>query len=63
MVYLCINICVMLRKRKYNIGYALSGGGVKGFAHAGALQALEEHGIRPDVIAGTSAGSVVAALY
>lgn len=53
----------MIRKRKYNIGYALSGGGVKGFAHAGALQALEEHGIRPDVIAGTSAGSVVAALY
>lgn len=52
-----------MQSKKYNIGLALSGGGVKGFAHAGALQALEEHGIRPDVIAGTSAGSVVAALY
>lgn len=50
-------------KKKYHIGYALSGGGAKGFAHAGALKALEEYGIKPDVIAGTSAGSVVAALY
>lgn len=48
---------------KYNIGLALSGGGVKGFAHAGALKALEERGIIPDIIAGTSAGAVVAALY
>lgn len=50
-------------QKKYNIGLALSGGGVKGFAHAGALQALEEHDIKPDVIVGTSAGSVVAVLY
>lgn len=50
-------------QKKYNIGLALSGGGVKGFAHAGALLAMEEHGIRPDVISGTSAGSVVAVLY
>ncbi|HBY00977.1 MAG TPA: phospholipase [Rikenellaceae bacterium] len=48
---------------KYKLGLALSGGGVKGFAHAGALKALEEAGIRPDVIAGTSAGAIVAALY
>lgn len=50
-------------KKKYPLGLALSGGGVKGFAHAGALRALHEHGIRPDIIAGTSAGSVVAVLY
>jgi len=48
---------------RYKIGLALSGGGAKGFAHAGVLQALEEKGIKPDVIAGTSAGSIVGALY
>ncbi len=42
---------------------ALSGGGARGFAHIGALYALEEMGIKPDIIAGVSAGSVVAALY
>jgi len=50
-------------KRRYNIGLALSGGGVKGFAHAGALKALEEYNIKPDIISGTSAGAVVAVLY
>lgn len=50
-------------KKKYSIGLALSGGGVKGFAHAGALQALEEEGIKPDIISGTSAGAIVGALY
>ena len=45
------------------LGLALSGGGARGFAHAGALAAREEAGHRPDVIAGVSAGSVVAALY
>lgn len=45
------------------IGIALSGGGIKGLCHAGALKALEEYGIRPDVISGVSAGSVVGALY
>lgn len=53
----------MEKEKKYHIGYALSGGGVKGFAHAGALRALEEYHIKPDIISGTSAGSVVAALY
>lgn len=48
---------------KYKIGLALSGGGAKGFAHAGVIQALEERGLRPDVIAGTSAGSIVGTLY
>lgn len=45
------------------IGLALSGGGVKGAAHIGVLRALEEAGIKIDVIAGTSAGGIVAMLY
>lgn len=49
--------------KPYKIGIALSGGGARGFAHAGALQAFEEMGIKPDIIAGVSAGSVVTALY
>ncbi len=52
-----------MEKIKYKIGLALSGGGVRGFAHIGALRALEDVGIKPDVIAGVSAGSVVAAFY
>lgn len=49
--------------RPYRIGIALSGGGARGFAHVGALKAITEAGIKPDVIAGVSAGSVVAVLY
>ena len=44
-------------------GIALSGGGIRGIAHAGVLQALEENGIKPDIVGGTSCGSIVAALY
>lgn len=47
----------------YRLGVALSGGGARGFAHAGALMAIEEAGLKPDIIAGVSAGSVVAVLY
>jgi NTE family protein len=49
--------------RAPRIGLALGGGAARGFAHIGVLQVLEEQGIKPDVIVGTSAGSVVAALY
>ena len=42
---------------------ALGGGAARGFAHIGVIQVLEENGIKPDVIVGTSAGSLVAALY
>ncbi|MFT3956324.1 MAG: patatin-like phospholipase family protein [Piscinibacter sp.] len=45
------------------IGLALGGGAARGFAHIGVIQALEESGIRPDLVVGTSAGSLVAALY
>jgi NTE family protein len=46
-----------------SIGLVLSGGGSKGLAHAGAIKFLEEKNIRPNLIAGTSAGSIVGALY
>lgn len=45
------------------IGLVLSGGGAKGIAHIGILKAMEEEGIRPDYIAGTSMGSIVGGLY
>lgn len=45
------------------LGYALSGGGAKGFAHLGVLKVLEEYGLKPDVIAGTSAGSLAGVFY
>ncbi len=45
------------------IGLALGGGAARGFAHIGVIQVLEEAGIQPGLVVGTSAGSVVAALY
>ena len=47
-------------EESYKIGFALSGGFVKGFAHLGAMQALFENGIRPGIISGVSIGSVAA---
>jgi NTE family protein len=49
--------------RPPRIGLALGGGAARGFAHIGVIQVLEENGIHPDLVAGTSAGSLVAALY
>ncbi|QWT19459.1 patatin-like phospholipase family protein [Bacillus sp. NP157] len=48
---------------KPRIGLALGGGAAKGFAHIGVIKMLEASGIHPDVVSGTSAGSVVGALY
>ncbi|MET3139654.1 NTE family protein [Undibacterium sp. GrIS 1.2] len=45
------------------IGLALGGGAARGFAHIGVIKALESQGIVPDIIVGTSAGSVVGAMY
>ncbi|QES89592.1 patatin-like phospholipase family protein [Rhizosphaericola mali] len=47
----------------YKIGYCLSGGGVRGIAHLGIIKALEEKGIKPDIISGTSAGAIFGAFY
>ncbi len=49
--------------RPIRIGLALGGGAARGFAHIGVIKTLEAHGIRPDLVTGTSAGAVVAALY
>ncbi len=45
------------------LGFALGAGGSRGVAHIGFLQAMEEHGIRPDFIAGSSMGAVVGGVY
>jgi NTE family protein len=47
-------------KRHFAIGYALSGGFIKGFAHLGVMQALLEHDIHPDIISAVSAGALAA---
>lgn len=49
--------------RPPRIGLALGGGAARGFAHIGVIQVLEENGIKVDYVTGTSAGSLVAALY
>ncbi|MBO7371256.1 MAG: patatin-like phospholipase family protein [Bacteroidales bacterium] len=51
------------KDKKYKTGFAFSGGGAKGAAHCGALQALYEFGVKADIVAGTSAGSIAATLY
>ena len=47
----------------YKLGLALSGGGAKGFAHIGVFRLLEECGLKPDIIVGTSVGSLMGALF
>lgn len=49
--------------RKVKVGLALGGGGARGIAHIGAIKAFEELGITFDYVAGTSAGSIIGALY
>ncbi|MEP6790103.1 MAG: patatin-like phospholipase family protein [Ramlibacter sp.] len=52
-----------LARHPPRIGLALGGGAARGFAHVGVIQVLEEAGLKPDLVVGTSAGSLVAALY
>jgi Predicted esterase of the alpha-beta hydrolase superfamily len=49
--------------KKYNVGFALSGGFIKGFAHLGVMQALLEHDIKPDILSGVSAGALAGVFY
>jgi NTE family protein len=51
------------QKKPHKLGLVLSGGGAKGIAHVGILKALEQEGIRPDFITGTSMGSIIGGLY
>ena len=52
-----------LPPKKIRIGLALGGGAARGFAHIGVIKALEAQGIYPEIVVGTSAGSVVGSLY
>jgi NTE family protein len=54
---------VVVPKKPLKIALALGGGAARGFAHIGVIKALEAQGIVPDIVVGTSAGSVVGALY
>ena len=49
--------------KKYPIGFALSGGFIKGFAHLGAMQSLLEHDIKPYILSGVSAGALAGVFY
>ena len=51
-----------MKPKKYKTGFVLSGGGARGFAHLGIIQALNEAGLTPDIISGTSAGALVGVL-
>ena len=52
-----------VERKELRLGLALGGGAARGFAHVGVIQVLEEAGLRPAYLVGTSAGSLVAALY
>lgn len=52
-----------LNSRPPRIGIAFSGGGAKGFTHIGAMMAFEQFGIKPDIVAGVSAGSIACTLH
>ncbi len=49
--------------KKKKTGLTLSGGGMRGVAHIAVLRALEEYGLKPDLISGTSAGAIIGAFY
>ena len=55
--------CSLISSRKPVIGLVLGAGAARGFAHVGVIKALEAQGIRPDILVGSSAGSVIAALF
>lgn len=56
-------VCRAQTADSVRVGVVLSGGGALGFAHIGALKALEEHGVPVDCIAGTSSGALIGAFY
>lgn len=50
-------------KRPRKVGLVLSGGGLRGIGHLGAIKALEEHGFQPSILSGCSAGAIIGAFY
>jgi NTE family protein len=57
-----LSSCGLMGTKKPVVGLALGAGAARGFAHIGVIKALEAQGIRPDIVVGSSAGSVIAAL-
>src|SRR3546814_4097632 len=49
--------------RSQKVGLVLSGGGLRGIGHLGAIKALEEHGYQPSIISGSSMGAIIGAYY
>ncbi|WP_299141259.1 patatin-like phospholipase family protein [uncultured Vibrio sp.] len=62
-VYNDLNAIPSTETGDHDLGIAFGGGGVRGFMHLGVIKALAEEGIAPDVVSGTSAGSIAATLY
>ena len=60
---MCIDHTGLFAQNRPKVGLVLSGGGAKGIAHIGILKALEEAGLTPDYIAGTSMGSIIGGMY
>lgn len=58
-----LGLCCVYSASAQKVGLVLSGGGAKGIAHIGVIQALEENGIPIDYITGTSMGSIIGAMY
>jgi NTE family protein len=58
-----LSSCGIFTSHKPVIGLVLGAGAARGFAHIGVIKALEAQGIRPDIVVGSSAGSVIAALF
>jgi NTE family protein len=57
-----LSSCSLIGSKKPVLGLVLGAGAARGFAHVGVIKALEAQGIRPDIVVGSSAGSVIAAL-
>ncbi len=57
-----LSSCSLMGSKKPVVGLVLGAGAARGFAHVGVVKALEAQGIRPDIVVGSSAGSVIAAL-
>lgn len=51
------------KEYKHLLGYTLGGGGARGFAHLGALKVFESYGLKPNILVGTSAGSLAGVFY
>ncbi|NMM47380.1 patatin-like phospholipase family protein [Marinigracilibium pacificum] len=58
-----LSFSLFAQQERPKIGLVLSGGGAKGIAHIGVIKALENAGITPDYVTGTSMGSIIGALY